>query len=67
MLGNFSFGDYFKHDAIQFAWELLTGENWFALPKERLWVTVYETDDEAYEIWKRSRHPARAYHPYRRQ
>ncbi|EAA5887934.1 TPA: alanine--tRNA ligase [Salmonella enterica] len=53
MLGNFSFGDYFKHDAIQFAWELLTGENWFALPKERLWVTVYETDDEAYEIWEK--------------
>ncbi|WP_080221122.1 alanine--tRNA ligase [Salmonella enterica] len=53
MLGNYSFGDYFKHDAIQFAWELLTGENWFALPKERLWVTVYETDDEAYEIWEK--------------
>ncbi|EEN3780341.1 alanine--tRNA ligase [Salmonella enterica] len=53
MLGNFSFGDYFKHDAIQFAWELLTGENWFALPKERLWFTVYETDDEAYEIWEK--------------
>ena len=53
MLGNFSFGDYFKHDAIQYAWELLTGENWFALPKERLWVTVYETDDEAYEIWEK--------------
>ncbi|HGE8865849.1 TPA: alanine--tRNA ligase [Salmonella enterica subsp. enterica] len=53
MLGNFSFGDYFKHDAIQFAWELLTGENWFVLPKERLWVTVYETDDEAYEIWEK--------------
>ncbi|ELK4318372.1 alanine--tRNA ligase [Salmonella enterica] len=53
MLGNFSFGDYFKHDAIQFAWELLTGENWFALPKERLWVTVYETDDEAWEIWEK--------------
>ena len=53
MLGNFSFGDYFKRDAIQYAWELLTGENWFALPKERLWVTVYETDDEAYEIWEK--------------
>nr|WP_302444775.1 alanine--tRNA ligase [Hafnia alvei] len=51
MLGNFSFGDYFKHDAIQFAWELLTGENWFNLPKEKLWVTVYETDDEAFNIW----------------
>ena len=53
MLGNFSFGDYFKHDAIQFAWELLTSEKWFALPKDRLWVTVYETDDEAYEIWEK--------------
>ncbi|CAI0978599.1 Alanine--tRNA ligase [Serratia liquefaciens] len=53
MLGNFSFGDYFKHDAISFAWELLTGENWFNLPKERLWVTVYETDDEAFDIWQK--------------
>ncbi|HHH6418686.1 TPA: alanine--tRNA ligase [Escherichia coli] len=53
MLGNFSFGDYFKHDAIQFAWELLTSEKWFTLPKERLWVTVYESDDEAYEIWEK--------------
>ncbi|AJI95091.1 alanine--tRNA ligase [Yersinia ruckeri] len=51
MLGNFSFGDYFKHDAINFAWELLTSEKWFNLPKEKLWVTVYETDDEAYDIW----------------
>ena len=53
LVGNFSFGDYFKHDAIQFAWELLTSEKWFALPKERLWVTVYESDDEAYEIWEK--------------
>ncbi|MBX4839594.1 alanine--tRNA ligase [Klebsiella quasipneumoniae] len=51
MLGNFSFGDYFKQDAIKYAWELLTGENWFALPKEKLWVTVYDTDDEAFDIW----------------
>ncbi|ENK5077027.1 alanine--tRNA ligase [Klebsiella variicola] len=51
MLGNFSFGDYFKQDAIKYAWELLTGENWFALPKEKLWVTVYETDDKAFDIW----------------
>ncbi|WP_235316389.1 alanine--tRNA ligase [Klebsiella quasipneumoniae] len=51
MLGNFSFGDYFKQDAIKYAWELLTGENWFALPKEKLWVTVYETDEEAFDIW----------------
>ena len=53
MLGNFSFGDYFKHDAINFAWELLTSEKWFNLPKDRLWVTVYETDDEAFEIWEK--------------
>ena len=52
MLVNFSFGDYFKHDAINFAWELLTGKEWFNLPKEKLWVTVYATDDEAYNIWK---------------
>ena len=52
MRGNFSFGDYFKHDAINFAWELLTGKEWFNLPKEKLWVTVYATDDEAYNIWK---------------
>jgi alanyl-tRNA synthetase len=49
MLGNFSFGDYFKKDAIQFAWELLTRV--YQLAPERLWATVYETDDEAYEIW----------------
>lgn len=53
MLGNFSFGDYFKHDAIHFAWELLTSEKWFNLPKEKLTVTVYETDDEAYAIWEK--------------
>ena len=50
MLGNFSFGDYFKQDAIHYAWDLLTRV--FELPAERLWVTVYETDDEAYDIWK---------------
>ncbi|CAG9200901.1 alanine--tRNA ligase [Burkholderia vietnamiensis] len=49
MLGNFSFGDYFKHDAIRFAWELLTEV--YQLPKEKLWVTVYQEDDEAYDIW----------------
>ena len=49
MLGNFSFGDYFKHDAINFAWELLTKH--FMLPAEKLWVTVYAEDDEAYNIW----------------
>ena len=51
MLGNFSFGDYFKKEAIAFAWELLTSAQWFNLPKERLWVTVYETDNEAWDIW----------------
>jgi alanyl-tRNA synthetase len=49
MLGNWSFGDYFKRAAIGYAWELLTDV--FKLPKERLWVTVYQTDDEAYDIW----------------
>ena len=49
MLGNWSFGDYFKRDAIRYAWELLTGV--FKLPAEKLWVTVYHTDDEAYDIW----------------
>lgn len=53
MLGNFSFGDYFKQNAILYAWELLTSENWFNLPKEKLWVTVYESDDEAFEIWQK--------------
>ncbi|HAD43458.1 MAG: alanine--tRNA ligase [Plesiomonas shigelloides] len=51
MLGNFSFGDYFKHDAIRYAWEFLTSPQWLALPKEKLWVTVYASDDEAYDIW----------------
>ena len=51
MLGNFSFGDYFKQDAIAFAWELLTVK--FKLPADKLWVTVYAEDDEAYEIWNK--------------
>jgi alanyl-tRNA synthetase len=51
MLGNFSFGDYFKRDAIRYAWELLT-KAW-GLSGERMWITVYETDDEAYDIWTR--------------
>ncbi len=52
MLGNFSFGDYFKLDAIKYAWELLTEA--YQLPAERLWVTVYAEDDEAYEIWNKT-------------
>ncbi len=51
MLGNFSFGDYFKRDAIRFAWELITEV--YGIPKEKLWTTVYHEDDEAYEIWTR--------------
>ncbi|MDH0892784.1 MULTISPECIES: alanine--tRNA ligase [unclassified Pseudomonas] len=51
MLGNFSFGDYFKRDAIHYAWEFLTSDKWLNLPKDKLWVTVYATDDEAYDIW----------------
>jgi len=51
MLGNFSFGDYFKEDAIAFAWDFLTG--WLKLPKDRLFITVYHTDDEAFNIWRK--------------
>ncbi|KUP92592.1 alanine--tRNA ligase [Tritonibacter horizontis] len=51
MLGNFSFGDYFKSEAIPFAWELITRE--FGIPKDKLYTTVYHTDDEAFEIWKK--------------
>jgi alanyl-tRNA synthetase len=51
MLGNFSFGDYFKREAITFAWEFLTSPHWLNLPADRLWVTVYHTDDEAYAYW----------------
>ena len=53
MLGNFSFGDYFKNEAIEWAWEFITDEKWLALPKDRLWVTVYLEDDEAYDIWNK--------------
>ncbi|KPN73773.1 alanine--tRNA ligase [Neisseria sp. 74A18] len=51
MMGNFSFGDYFKRDAIHFAWEFLTAPEWLNLPKEKLLATVYAEDDEAYNIW----------------
>ena len=54
MLGNFSFGDYFKQDAIQFAWEFLTSKDWLAIPADRLYVTIYDTDDEAFEIWHKN-------------
>lgn len=54
MLGNFSFGDYFKQDAIQFAWEFLTCKDWLAIPADRLYVTIYHTDDEAFEIWHKN-------------
>jgi len=53
MMGNFSFGDYFKRDAIQFAWEFLTSKEWMNLPVEKLLVTVYADDDEAYDIWNK--------------
>lgn len=51
MLGNFSFGDYFKEDAIKYAWEFLTSPEWLNLPKDKLYATVYQTDDEAFDIW----------------
>lgn len=52
MLGNFSFGDYFKHESLNWGWEFVTGEDWLAIPKDKVWATVYEDDDEAYNIWK---------------
>ena len=53
MLGNFSFGDYFKKDAITFAWEFVTGKQWLGIDPQRLMVTVYHTDDEAFDIWNK--------------
>ena len=52
MLGNFSFGDYFKKDAIAYAWELVTGANWYGIPKDKLYVTVFREDDDAEELWQ---------------
>ena len=52
MLGNFSFGDYFKKEAIAYAWEFITDEKYLNLPVEKLWVTVHDSDDEAFEMWK---------------
>ena len=66
MLGNFSFGDYFKRDALKYAWELLTEV--YKLPADKLWATVYAEDDEAYDIWTKDDRPAgRAHRAHRRQ
>lgn len=54
MLGNFSFGDYFKQAGIEYIWEFLTSTEWLAIDKDRLYVTIYETDDEAFEIWNKN-------------
>ncbi len=70
MLGNFSFGDYFKREAIQFAWELVTSEEWFGIPKERLYVTIFEgadgvpRDDEAELFWIEAGVPKERIHQY---
>ena len=54
MLGNFSFGDYFKQAGIEYIWEFLTSDQWLAIDKDRLYVTIYETDDEAFDIWHKT-------------
>ncbi|MEK6202784.1 MAG: alanine--tRNA ligase [Psychrobacter sp.] len=54
MLGNFSFGDYFKQAGIEYIWEFLTSDKWLAIDKDRLYVTIYETDDEAFDIWNKN-------------
>ncbi len=54
MLGNFAWGDYYKKEVIPWAWEFVTSKEYLGLDKDRLWVTIFETDDEAYEIWKNS-------------
>jgi alanyl-tRNA synthetase len=53
MLGNFSFGDYFKQDAIAFAWELITSPSWYGMPKDKLYVTIFREDDQAEELWRK--------------
>ena len=52
MLGNFSFGDYFKHESLNWGWEFVTSPEWLGIPAEKVWATVFEDDDEAYNIWK---------------
>jgi alanyl-tRNA synthetase len=70
MLGNFSFGDYFKREAIQFAWELVTSDQWFGIPKDRLYVTIFEgsddvpRDDEAEQYWIEAGVPKERIHQY---
>ncbi len=70
MLGNFSFGDYFKKDAIAYAWELVTSPEWFGIPKDRLYVTIFKgeqgvpRDEEAYELWLGQGVPAERIHEY---
>ena len=59
MLGNFSFGDYFKEKAIAYAWEFITSSNYLGLPIAKLWVTVHDSDDEAFEIWSQHIDPSR--------
>ena len=52
MLGNFSFGDYFKHESLKWGWEFITSKDWLDIPADKVWATIYENDDEAYDIWK---------------
>ena len=52
MLGNFSFGDYFKHESLQWGWEFITSKDWLDIPVEKVWATIYEDDEESYNVWK---------------